>query len=575
MSTSSELRSQLAKQKIKELERSNDELQSTVKDLRATLQGFRHLQSKATTYVGRPKPSVPSFLKIIPTEIRLKIYRYLLVNPQLGEVMWIGTNTNYGASFKYELSPNVLRTCQAIYDEAVSILYEINTFVFVCHRRKENSELISDLPQSPLTRYIDQDRCPFKAKGHPSGENYNDFNIDEIPNLKAIKRWNVITAVFEYNTVSMVFADLCQAVCDSRLKDFKLALLLPKAQPPSPSRQEQKSHEHIHTIGDTLSILRNVENASFEIAQRSSSDLPPGMSYWHYYWGYSAKDFAISLRQRYVTTIKGNTPLEKVSQMYQLLLIYAKTFERNSQFKVEMDPDYPKFRKGGEGYEPLLPDNPFRPYSGEDTWHEVERLLKTIRKLSRVQGIASFKVERMRIFDILEPQYKRITQSMRKLHSHIMAEKSFMGLFDKDIADGPSLEETCEKSMEVLEDAAKAFDRDLCWETKLLVRQNPTKYRLTKEDLPREKWLAKMGSLFVVSFDECLDVDEFIVYFKLAADDMQQQYMEIREARKNLLSLDVTKPGIHVPTSIEKHLEEPIDWTTDPSMFAYDESKFN
>jgi len=59
-----------------------------------------------------------SLLELIPAEIRLKIYRELLLSPDVIDIDWKIP----------KLHPNIMRTCKAIFRESHPVLYNENTF---------------------------------------------------------------------------------------------------------------------------------------------------------------------------------------------------------------------------------------------------------------------------------------------------------------------------------------------------------------------------------------------------------------------------------------------------------------
>jgi hypothetical protein len=74
------------------------------------------------------------FLETILIEIRFKIYKYLLINPILGEPDSIFTDVSFGngSKIKYGLAPGVLGKCHQIYVEASSVLHGQNTILIAC-----------------------------------------------------------------------------------------------------------------------------------------------------------------------------------------------------------------------------------------------------------------------------------------------------------------------------------------------------------------------------------------------------------------------------------------------------------
>ena len=75
-----------------------------------------------------------SFFKKIPLEVRNEIYKFLLVNPMLGQS---DLETNIWKEdglyeVKYELETSVLSTCRQAYNEASNTLYGLNTSYIYC-----------------------------------------------------------------------------------------------------------------------------------------------------------------------------------------------------------------------------------------------------------------------------------------------------------------------------------------------------------------------------------------------------------------------------------------------------------
>ena len=92
-------------------------------ELALALQSRDVLQAQLTAHVKRDSKCY--LLETIPVEVRIEIYKYLLINPILGKPDSIhgGFSSRYGSTIKYELTPGVLGTCHQIYLEASPILY--------------------------------------------------------------------------------------------------------------------------------------------------------------------------------------------------------------------------------------------------------------------------------------------------------------------------------------------------------------------------------------------------------------------------------------------------------------------
>lgn len=137
--------------------------------------------------VSRAPGTGSQFLDILPPEIRNEIYKYLLSNPLLADA--IGSNqithgTPTAVWTPYYLSPALLRTCRQIYEEASVILYEFNTFYFICNEPwiddfDPETRILLPIALCPLTR-----RCQGKL-------NSGEMSLDNVPGMGKARRWRV------------------------------------------------------------------------------------------------------------------------------------------------------------------------------------------------------------------------------------------------------------------------------------------------------------------------------------------------------------------------------------------------
>ncbi|KAK4444136.1 hypothetical protein QBC34DRAFT_442775 [Podospora aff. communis PSN243] len=101
--------------------------------------------------------SVPSFLGI-PAELRLEIYRYLLIAPGPIDIDWE----------KPRLQPNILRTCKQVLSEAHPILYDENTWkLHIGTPRAKLQERAVPVVPSSLAAYVKHDRYSFNFLADP------------------------------------------------------------------------------------------------------------------------------------------------------------------------------------------------------------------------------------------------------------------------------------------------------------------------------------------------------------------------------------------------------------------------
>ena len=102
------------------------------KRLALALQSGDSHQAQLTARIMRD--SKCHFLETITIEIRIEIYKYLLINPILGvpDSILTGVSFGNGSKIKYGLAPGVLGTCHKIYVEASSLLYGQNPILIAC-----------------------------------------------------------------------------------------------------------------------------------------------------------------------------------------------------------------------------------------------------------------------------------------------------------------------------------------------------------------------------------------------------------------------------------------------------------
>jgi hypothetical protein len=132
----------------------------------------------------------------LPSVIRWMVYQLILVNPILGQHVSVDRDSDAGTTSQYGLCPAVLRLNRDVYDEASRVLYNENTFCFVCVRHwhytsrwihREGDYNCKGLPNwseekirvegiSPLLRYQYERATP----------------LWELPQMKRVKRWRVL-----------------------------------------------------------------------------------------------------------------------------------------------------------------------------------------------------------------------------------------------------------------------------------------------------------------------------------------------------------------------------------------------
>lgn len=138
-------------------------------------------------------PTHHSFLGTFPPEIRNEIYKLLLCNPLLADAS-VDMDETFDEEgnldeipivppVQYGLCPAVLRTCKQIYEEASVVLYEHNTFYFVCRGPWEWHDYHGILGMAPL--------CPLYKRNYDSRVGHGTGLLKNIPAVRRVKNWKV------------------------------------------------------------------------------------------------------------------------------------------------------------------------------------------------------------------------------------------------------------------------------------------------------------------------------------------------------------------------------------------------
>lgn len=550
------------RRKNKELQETASSHLETIKNLRASLA----LAQKGPADNTYGAVDICFFQKMLPLEIRVKIYTLLLVNPQLADKDGIGENTKYGAQFKYGLSPNILRTCRWVYEETIDVLYGSNKFILLCERKSLGYGVATfNLPQCPLTRYLVQDQY--------KGDHF--FAFEHIAEFKRVRRWRVILECRSTRgSQTEGFFRFCRALSkQSSILSLEVLVMLPE--PPSSTYPSNDIMYNWATVDKrmgkttaTLGMLRNVN--SVELRPAMKTDLSQCVQRIYKPGFPGAKVSNGDEADSCITIIKGNTPVEKVFEMQARLLSYAQAFERNTQFKAEMEP-YGQIWEDETSDRSAIKD--YNPFTGLETHHHVERFLKKAHHESRSQQSTTFRNHREAILKYLEPQYKRVVNTYKAFTEFIEKQKTEDGLLDVRLEDNEELEWTrnvFEDALKIVEQHARSFDRDLDNDTSRMVRLL-SHGRISSDHMRREKAIVKMDSIQRLNNFGEMYYDEFIHCFRIAVDDMVEQYLDIRKARKALFDFDV-QVGIKPPIEVDDDLSDlPIDWTFDARIYEDDD----
>lgn len=112
--------------------------------------------------------------------------------------------------------------------------------------------------------------------------------------------------------------------------------------------------------------------------------------------------------------------------------------------------------------------------------------------------------------------------------------------------------------MSLLEDYAKSFERDMPLSVKILIREQKRRFESYYDCLPRDQALKRLGTMLLHR-----DWREFVHYFKIAVDNMDTQYLEIRASRKESFKHDLgalDQRGCDIDLEMNR-CDEMVDWS--------------
>ncbi|KAI9646030.1 hypothetical protein NHQ30_005468 [Ciborinia camelliae] len=477
-------------------------------------------------------------LKTMPIECRKQIWEYLLYNPLLGECF---ATDNKRA--KFGLFPTVLRVNKQIYNEGMDILYGCNTFLVDCTPHRIFHFAKGSVNFCALTRY--------QLLGRVDRSTRCEYGI--IPAAKYVQHWKVVLSAIEPNTNrDKGLLSFSRNTYMANIKSLEV-LIVPRGIEPGWNVEDIYGDENQLTV--TLSPLERLRNVKrFTIRQAEFHEIPQ-IAY------IRENKFADELipilpspvdQVRLVTLIEGNSKVEIVEEMYKSLLTYAQTFERIKNFKVDMDIDSEEIEHGIM-YEdstrfPLW--NPFK-----WTKHPVEATLSAAKVSMMKNKMEELKHNRSVLLRYLEPHYQSIEAASRNLVDFIKLHKQKGGLLDPNAASfTDSLDSVIAEPMVLLEDYAASFTRKLEPPTKIAIRRQKLALNICYESLPREKFMKLCETAYEKGW-----WGSFMNNFKEVVDDMDTQYLAIREARKKLYAwdLDSTVREIDIKPML---CDEMINW---------------
>ncbi|KAF7956656.1 hypothetical protein EAE96_003990 [Botrytis aclada] len=594
---------------LEEEQKSCASLCHTIKAKQATIESIHAQLKDAKESLIQAKSTSP-FMRKLPTELRLKIYWLLLVNPKLSETESIGKAVEYGKSIKFELAPAILCTCKAIHSEAEPILYGSNTFIIECIGGYGPVGCLH-VPQSPLTRYTDpsfddfddsdtEDHLERNMMGYSGIETPFDFSTFSA--LKKVKRWRILTAAYRPTPTNPVpaksFVHFCQALCQEAptqpQRSLEIILALARVNNGittirTEDTQYKFSQDQLKYLLQPLRLLRDIK-LELNIAQ-FKTDLPQSTNLCgagpEYYFPYSeaqtvevnlerSMNLALPIIQKYQAIVEDLSPVEKVFKMYQRLERYVKSFERSGKFSK----DLVTLQRGHEGtrretrhYGWQLPvaslGNPFKSRSPL-SYHPVELAFSKAIIAKDKEDVTEFKAARASVLKELDPQYRRMVDASKKLTAFVEKER-LSGVFHECTGCGvfhqyeedpydSSLGEDLDRYIYELDKIANLLNRTMPDYIQIQVQKGTTMYEAAYFHLERERLFRKLR--WMQKQDIILKSPSQIAkWTKRLIEDMWEDCQRISWHRECLFKDDITDIGCKINKRLGQGLmEQELEW---------------
>lgn len=235
--------------------------------------------------------------------------------------------------------------------------------------------------------------------------------------------------------------------------------------------------------------------------------------------------------------VEGNSPIYRVLTMYSQLLKYAQAFERCKQFKADMGGAVPSSR--------IFFKNPYM----ADSRHPVEEALNMAKDAANGSDWNAFLFQRSIVVNFLEAQYQRISKAcvaLQGMRNGPVGRPPWTVRLGKlrarlvpNFRNGQN-----QKDLRSLEDYAVAFTRDTMPETDLAI------VRLGLKIFLRTYWTVDRD-MTMKQLDWAMgegDSESARELFNRALKDMDAQFYEIKQARRELFTFDPpgSSPGCSI-----------------------------
>ncbi|CZR65120.1 uncharacterized protein PAC_15020 [Phialocephala subalpina] len=479
-----------------------------------------------------PARTGPLNLLAIPWDIRHIIIKFLLSNESLAKPTSVYEEKKFGAQQAYGLSPALLRVCHQLYEEGCNVLYEQQEFY------------IASLPWmgrhiSPLTRYA---------------ADIHETPLREHDAVQKVKNWNVVISGYKAQGIRdpLPFLDLCRALHNLVPEGIKVGVMLKGMESEAVNNED---YEDIAIVLQPLKLLRNLAPGALKIEDVEIFTVPDNINLFD-----SAGEYISILGElpaQEVTdlmeTVESNKAVELNFKMYDVLLKYCQTYELDHNFQAAME--LPLGESLSEDVLGCEYENYYQfgnPYKG-DIWHPVENGLRVAREAALLHNDThAFKDERAHVLMYLEKQYQSICNASTNLVQFINEEKSmYYGLLDVDNIHERGVfpsHDSCHTALLLVKDYAKSFER----ESPLLSRVQISRNRWFKT-----LYLNTLRASLMHRLEEIFDLEDYsnvATVFRKLVDELDEQLIKIRLARKELFLWDVDKENL----GVDMHPADPV-----------------
>jgi hypothetical protein len=387
-------------------------------------------------------------------------------------------------------------------------------------------------PKCPLTRY------------KPQRFEKRDFDLFYLTNVKS---WRLVLQIpCHYDDhqccVLKTLSLTCEALSKSSMKFLDIAII-PNNVAVEDLTQLPRSCS-LDKYLKPLDYIRNMERVTvrdadiFEVpdAIHQNENL---IQYESQLWDFP--EIQVSL----VTRLEGNQPVEILSKQYAQTLKYAQCFEEYGPFRLEMalasgEHLQNEYRYGYymdsnneidfvmEDWSEMLGRNPFR----GTIFHPVGMNLALADLTQQDYDAALFKDYRKKVIKALEPQYQRIAKAAGKIAKCVKQDKLHDGFLSIHHSTAIS---NYKVPIELLKDYAASFHREIPAELISQFEHHKRRLKALYSMLDSSIMVAKV----MRSYDLQQRSSHIVDLYQKAVDKLDQRFLAIRKARKELFVFDV------------------------------------